>query len=67
MASREVLACKVDNLEAVLQHAETIVIGHNEKEFERVAQLLREGQSVVDFVRISNNGINNGAYDGICW
>jgi GDP-mannose 6-dehydrogenase len=57
----------VDDMGAVLQHAETIVIGHKEKEFESVPQLLREGQSLVDFVRIANNRNTNGAYDGICW
>jgi len=57
----------VDNMAAVLQHAETIVIGHKEEEFERVPQLLQKGQSLVDFVRISNNGTKNDAYDGICW
>ena len=57
----------VDNMDAILQHAETIVIGHKEKEFERVPQLLQKGQSLVDFVRISNNGNKNDAYEGICW
>jgi len=58
----------VDNIDAVLQYAETIVIGHKEKEFESVPRLLRKGQCLVDFVRISNDGNhNNGAYDGICW
>jgi GDP-mannose 6-dehydrogenase len=58
----------VDNIDAVLQYAETIVIGHKEKEFETVPQRLREGQCLVDFVRISNDGNhNNGAYEGICW
>src|SRR5579862_9879656 len=58
----------VDNIDAVLQYAETIVIGHKEKEFESVPQLLRKGQCLVDFVRISNGGNhNNGSYDGICW
>jgi len=58
----------VDNIDAVLQYAETIVIGHKEKEFETVPQRLREGQCLVDFVRISNDGKhNNGAYEGICW
>jgi GDP-mannose 6-dehydrogenase len=57
----------VDDLHAVLQHAETVVIGHKEAEFEKVPQLLRHGQSLVDFVRISKNGNENGAYDGICW
>jgi GDP-mannose 6-dehydrogenase len=57
----------VDNMEAVLEHAETIVVGHKAKEFESVPQLLHEGQCLVDFVRISNNGNKNGTYDGICW
>src|SRR5580692_10969805 len=57
----------VDNIDTVLQYAETIVIGHKEKEFEGVPQLLRKGQCLVDFVRISNDNHTNGAYDGICW
>jgi GDP-mannose 6-dehydrogenase len=57
----------VGNLGAVLQHAETVVVGHKEPEFEAVPQLLRPEQSLVDFVRISKNGNKNGAYDGICW
>lgn len=58
----------VENMDAIMQHAETIVIGHKEKEFEGVHQLLHKGQYVVDFVRISSNGNDhNGGYDGICW
>jgi GDP-mannose 6-dehydrogenase len=57
----------VESMDAVLNHAETIVIGHKEKEFEKVPELLSEGQSLVDFVCISNSGKNHGAYDGICW
>jgi GDP-mannose 6-dehydrogenase len=58
----------VENIDAVLQHSETIVIGHKEKDFEKVPQMLREGQCLIDFVRITNNGINkHAAYDGICW
>jgi len=57
----------VDNLDSVLQHAETVVICHKEKEFEKVPHRLKEGQSVVDFVRISNDWNHNGTYDGICW
>lgn len=58
----------VDNIDTVLQHSETIVIGHKDKEFEKVPQMLREGQSLIDFVRISNDRVNkNAAYNGICW
>lgn len=58
----------VDSMDAVVQHAETIVIGHKDEEFESVPQRLGKGQCVVDFVRIANHGSrSNGAYDGICW
>ena len=58
----------VDSIDTVLQHSETIVIGHKEKEFEKVPQMLRQGQSLIDFVRISKDRTNNNAaYDGICW
>jgi GDP-mannose 6-dehydrogenase len=57
----------VDNIEAVLNHAETIVIGNKAKEFESVPQQLQKGQCLVDFVRISNYRSNDGEYNGICW
>jgi GDP-mannose 6-dehydrogenase len=57
----------VDDMDAVLQHAETVVICHKEQEFEEVPRRLQKWQTLVDFVRVSNNGSNNGAYDGICW
>jgi GDP-mannose 6-dehydrogenase len=57
----------VDNIDAVLQHAETIVIGNKSAEFESVPQKLHAGQNLVDFVRISNYRSNNGEYSGICW
>lgn len=57
----------VDNIDAVLQHAETIVIGNKAAEFEGVPQRLRSGQCLVDLVRISNYRNNNGEYSGICW
>jgi len=57
----------VESIDAVLQHAETIVIGNKAAEFESVPEQLRAGQSLVDFVRISNHRSNNGEYSGICW
>ena len=57
----------VDNIDAVLQHAETIVIGNKAAEFESVPERLHTGQWLVDFVRISNSKSNNGEYSGICW
>jgi len=57
----------VDDIDSVLQHAETIVIGNKSPEFESVPDRLKPGQCLVDFVRISNSGSHNGEYSGICW
>lgn len=57
----------VDRVEAVLDFAETIVIGNKDPDFQTVPEKLRDGQSIVDFVRITDRRINNGKYDGICW
>ena len=57
----------VDNIDAVLQHAETIVIGNKSAEFQSVPERLQPGQCLVDFVRISNSMSNNSEYSGLCW
>jgi GDP-mannose 6-dehydrogenase len=57
----------VDRMDAVLDHAETVVIGNRDPEFQRVPQSLRNGQVLVDFVRISDRRSEEGKYDGICW
>jgi len=57
----------VDHVDAVLEHAQTLVIGTRDPDFREVPKLLREGQSIVDFVRITDSRSTNGKYDGICW
>ena len=57
----------VNGVDAVLDHAQTIVIGNKDPEFEGVLERLRDGQHLVDFVRITNRRSENGKYDGICW
>lgn len=57
----------VNGIDAVLDHAETVVIGNNDPDFRSVFGRLHEGQRLVDFVRISDGRSENGNYDGICW
>ena len=57
----------VKNIDAVLEHAQTVVIGNKDAEFAAVLDRLREDQRLVDFVRITNRRSENGKYDGICW
>jgi GDP-mannose 6-dehydrogenase len=57
----------VEDLDDVLDHAETVVIGNKDPEFESVPRRLRQGQHMVDFVRITDRRSENGKYNGICW
>jgi GDP-mannose 6-dehydrogenase len=57
----------VDHVDAVLDHAQTIVIGNKDPDFRNVPSQLRDGQSIVDFVRITDRRNGNESYDGICW
>ena len=57
----------VEDIDSVLKHAQTIVIGNKDNEFQGVPARLRDGQRLVDFVRITNRRSENGKYDGICW
>ena len=57
----------VGDIESVLEHAETIVIGNNSPEFKDIQTLIRPGQVVVDLVRITEPSPEGGAIDGICW
>jgi GDP-mannose 6-dehydrogenase len=57
----------VGDIDAVLAHAETVVIGNKDPDFNGVPERLRKGQLLVDFVRIIEGRSKNGNYDGICW
>jgi GDP-mannose 6-dehydrogenase len=57
----------VGDMDAVLNHAQTVVIGNSDPDFKGVPERLREGQFLVDFVRIIDKRSKNGSYDGICW
>jgi GDP-mannose 6-dehydrogenase len=53
----------VNGVDAVLDHAQTVVIGNNDPDFRIVPKHLRDGQCVVDLVRISNGRSGVGKYD----
>ena len=57
----------VHDVADVLDHAETVVIGNKDPDFDNIPGQLRDGQMLVDFVRISGERSSNGKYDGICW
>ena len=57
----------VGDMNAVLNHAQTVVIGNKDPDFDTVPQKLRSSQVLIDFVRIVEGRSMNGNYDGICW
>lgn len=57
----------VNDVDAVLDYAQIIVIGNKDPDFRTVPERLRDGQSIVDFVRITDRRSKNGKYHGICW
>src|SRR6266702_3999340 len=57
----------VDGIDGVLDHAQTIVIGNKDPEFQQVRPRMRDDQVMVDFVRIAKSVSEDGTYDGICW
>jgi len=56
-----------ESMDAVLAHAQTIVIGNNDPDFAQVPEQLHSDQYLVDFVRITERRSEDGNYDGICW
>ncbi|WP_035825830.1 nucleotide sugar dehydrogenase [Janthinobacterium sp. RA13] len=56
----------VDNMQDVLDFADTIVIGNGAAEFKTVPASLQPHQHIVDLVRISKEQ-SGEQYDGICW
>jgi len=57
----------VPTIDDVLAHAQTIVIGNGAPEFADVPRRITDGQTIIDFVRVSGSRSIAGVYEGICW
>ena len=57
----------VDDIDTVLNHAETVVVGNNDPDFSTVPVRLRHEQVLIDLVRITDRSSQTGKYEGICW
>jgi len=51
----------------VLESSDTIVIGNKAEEFREATAALRDGQKVIDLVRLFEGRVSGGGYEGICW
>jgi len=56
-----------EDVDALLETAEVVVIGNGAPEFREAVGRLRPDQSVIDFVRLDREVESAAAYDGICW
>jgi GDP-mannose 6-dehydrogenase len=57
----------VPTVAEVLAHAQTVVIGNGAAEFADVPRQIGEGQTIIDFVRVSDARSIAGVYEGLCW
>jgi len=57
----------MQELDDVLAHAGTIVVGTSAPEFRDVPKRLGDGQTLVDLVRLCEARSVRGVYEGICW
>jgi GDP-mannose 6-dehydrogenase len=57
----------VHGVDDVLEHAQAVVIGNKDPDFQNIPERLRADQVLVDFVRVTNRRSEAGKYDGICW
>jgi len=56
------------SIKKVLSDSEVLVIGNNSEEFKEIPKLMREGQIMIDLVRIVDGECKTKSkYEGICW
>ena len=57
----------VDDVNEVVNHGGTIVVGNGDRYFADVVRRLNMSQRVVDLVRIANGQQTSDGYNGLCW
>ena len=56
------------SIDKILSDSEVLVIGNNSKEFEKIPELMREDQILIDLARIADGkNETKSKYEGICW
>jgi GDP-mannose 6-dehydrogenase len=57
----------LDDMEDVLRHGETIVVGHSTPQFHAIPKRLRSDQTLIDLVRLPTRSECTGHYVGFSW
>lgn len=56
-----------ETLDEVLEKADVLIIGNKSEEFRQIESKLRNGQIVIDLVRLFDGRRSDDSYEGICW
>jgi GDP-mannose 6-dehydrogenase len=54
-------------MEEVITESEVVVLGNGNERYREAAQLIREGQILIDLSGVAKNHQTRGTYEGICW
>jgi GDP-mannose 6-dehydrogenase len=55
------------SVKEILDGSDVLIIGNKAGEFREIESQLRSDQTVIDLVRLFDEGTRAGAYQGICW
>jgi GDP-mannose 6-dehydrogenase len=56
-----------DSIKDVLDSSDVLIIGNKAEEFRQIEESLRDGQIVIDLVRLFGARTSDETYRGICW
>jgi GDP-mannose 6-dehydrogenase len=56
-----------ESISQVVEGADVIVIGNKSEEFRQIESQVREGQVIIDLVRLFDRPSTADSYEGICW
>jgi GDP-mannose 6-dehydrogenase len=55
------------SINEVVETSDVLLVGNRADEFREVATLAREGQTIIDLVRLFEDRTTGAGYEGICW
>ncbi|HEV2705673.1 MAG TPA: UDP-glucose/GDP-mannose dehydrogenase family protein [Pyrinomonadaceae bacterium] len=55
------------SIDEVVEASDVLVVGNKAEEFREVGAKLRDGQTLIDLVRIFDKRVSDESYQGICW
>jgi GDP-mannose 6-dehydrogenase len=57
----------VESIEEAVAHAEVVVVGNPDAEFQGIAERIRSDQRLIDLVKVASTGTLGDRYAGVAW